>query len=102
MRNNLKHLPNETLTTLLLGLVCGVLVGTSVGAWQGRFLEGLTIGGSVLLSMVVAGIAGVTIPTLLHVTREDPKIAAGPLTHALTLMTTLLIYSGFAALLLGN
>ena len=93
---------NETLTTLLLGLVCGALVGTSVGAWQGRFLEALTIGGSVLMSMVVAGIAGVTIPTLLHATREDPKIAAGPLTHALTLITTLLIYLGSTALLLGN
>ena len=95
-------LKNEALTTLLLGIVCGALVGGIAWLWLGSPLVGVTIGGSVLLSIVMAGMIGVTIPTLLYATHEHSKIAAGPVTHALTYITTLLLYLNAARLLLGH
>jgi Mg/Co/Ni transporter MgtE len=47
-------------------------------------------------------VIGVTIPTLLYATHEHSKIAAGPVTHALTYITTLLLYLSAARLLLGH
>ena len=94
-------LKNEALTTLLLGIVCGTLVGGIAGLWYTP-LVGVTIGGSVLLSIFMAGVIGVTIPTLLYATHEHSKIAAGPVTHALTYVTTLLFYLTAAWLVLSN
>ena len=40
---------------------------------------------------------GLSVPTLLHALRLDPKIAAGPVTLALTDILTLLFYFGLAS-----
>jgi magnesium transporter len=98
----LAWLKEESLVTLLLGIVCGILVGTIAWLWHGQPLTGLTIGSSVLGSVFVAGVIGVTIPTLLHATHEHSKIAAGPVTHALTYVSTALIYLSAARFLLNN
>jgi len=95
-------LKNEALTTLLLGFVCGAFAGGIAWLWHGAPLVGVTIGGSVLLSIFMAGMIGVTVPTLLYATHEHSKIAAGPVTHALTYITTLLLYLNAARLLLSN
>jgi magnesium transporter len=95
-------LKNEALTTLLLGLVCGALAGGLAWLWLGIPLVGVTIAGSVLLSIFMAGMIGVTVPTLLYATHEHSKIAAGPVTHALTYITTLLLYLNASRLLLSN
>jgi magnesium transporter len=92
----------EALTTLLLGIVCGALVGGIAWLWQGITLVGVTIGSAVVLSIFMAGVMGVTIPTLLHATHEQSKIAAGPVTHALTYILALLVFLSAAWLLLGN
>lgn len=95
-------LKKEALTALLLGIVCGSLVGGIVWLWHGTSLVAVTIGGSLLLSILGAGVIGLTIPTLLYATHEHSKIAAGPVTLALTYITTLLLYLNAARLLLGN
>jgi magnesium transporter len=94
-------LKNEITTTLLLGVVCGALVGAIAALWVTPLL-GLTIGGSVLASMLIGAATGVTIPTLLYATHEHSKIAAGPVTHAVTYITTLLIYLAAAYLFLSD
>jgi magnesium transporter len=40
------------------------------------------------------------VPALLHALRLDPKIAAGPITLAITDLATLLFYFSLAALIL--
>lgn len=95
-------LKNEALTTVLLGIVCGTLAGGIAWLWQGTPQVGVTIGGTVVLSILMAGVIGVTVPSLLYATHEESKIAAGPVTHALTYITTLLLYLSAAWLLLGN
>ncbi|MDX9786856.1 MAG: magnesium transporter [Desulfobacterales bacterium] len=90
----------ETGTALLLGAACGILVGLIVWLWRGNIVSGLAIGSSLLLTLCAASLFGLSIPSLLHKLKLDLKIAAGPLTLALTDISTLLIYFSIAEALL--
>jgi magnesium transporter len=68
--------------------------------WRGTTLPAIAIGASILLALLAACFLGVSIPSLLHALKLDPKIAAGPVTLALTDIFTLLFSFGVAALLL--
>lgn len=90
----------EAGTALLLGVACGALVGMIAWIWRGTGLEGFVIGASIFLSLCMACFLGLTVPTVLHALKLDPKVAAGPLTLALTDICTLLFYFGLATVLL--
>jgi len=90
----------EAGTAVLLGAACGAAVGLIVWLWRGAALPGLAIGASILLAMCAACFFGLSVPALLHALKLDPKIAAGPVTLALTDVFTLLFYFSLAALLL--
>ena len=96
----LAALRREAGTALLLGVACGVLVTLIVCLWHGPGRPALVIGGSIFLSLCGACAFGLGVPALLHWLRLDPKIAAGPVTLALTDIFTLLSYFGLAALVL--
>ena len=91
----------EAGTALLLGAACGGLVGLIAWVWRGTGLEGFVIGASIFLSLCMACFLGLTVPTILHALKLDPKVAAGPVTLALTDIFTLLFYFGLATILLG-
>lgn len=93
-------LRREVTTALLLGGACGLLVGAVVWLWRGSTPAVLAIGGGIGLAVGAAGFLGVTVPTLLHALRLDPKIAAGPVTLALADVCTLVCYFSLAAWLL--
>lgn len=90
----------ELATAVLLGLACGALVAGIVALWRGAPGPALVIGGSICLSLLAACFFGLTIPSLLHTLRLDPKIAAGPLTLALADVTTILVYFTLGSLFL--
>jgi magnesium transporter len=90
----------EAGTALLLGAACGGLVGLIAWTWRGTGLEGFVIGTSIFLSLCMACFLGLTVPTVLHALKLDPKVAAGPVTLALTDICTLLFYFGLASLFL--
>ena len=87
-------------TALLLGTACGTLVGLIVWLWRGTPLAASAIGASILLALCAACLLGLSVPALLHALKLDPKIAAGPVTLALTDIFTLLFYFTLAYLLL--
>jgi len=93
-------LRREAATAALLGVSCGIIVMAIVWAWRGTPGAGAAIGASVLLSFGAACLLGLSIPSLLHALKLDPKIAAGPVTLALTDITTLIFYFGVAAAVL--
>lgn len=95
-----RALVREVSTALLLGSCCGTLVAVVIGLWHRAALPAVVIGTSVLLSVCAACLFGLLVPTTLHWLRLDPKIAAGPVTLALTDLFTLLSYFGLAALTL--
>lgn len=90
----------EAGTALLLGSACGIVVGLIVWVWRGTGLAALSIGASIFLTLCAACLFGLTVPSILHGLRLDPKIAAGPVTLALTDIFTLLFYFGLGAWLL--
>jgi magnesium transporter len=96
MRWYLTALRREALTALLLGAGCGILVAIIVYVWRGVAWEAVSIGSSIVLALLTACVFGLSIPSLLHAFRLDPKIAAGPITLAFTDICTLLFYFGLA------
>lgn len=96
----LKAFWRESATATLLGLACGLVVFGVVWLWRGNPGAAGAIGFSVLLSFETACLLGLSVPSLLHALKLDPKIAAGPITLALTDIITLLFYFGVATLLL--
>jgi magnesium transporter len=96
----LKTLRRELTTAVLLGSAAGSLVALITFLWRQEAAPALVIGGSILLSLGSACTMGLTVPTILHALRLDPKIAAGPVTLALTDICTLLFYFTAAALVL--
>ena len=85
-------LRREVLTALLIGAACGITVAAIVWTWRGERLASAVIGLGIFLSLLMACVFGLTVPWLLHALKLDPKIAAGPVTLALTDISTLAAY----------
>lgn len=96
----LRMLRRELETAVLLGASCGGLVAIIVALWRREPGPSLVIGGTILLSLCCACVMGLSVPTLLHALRLDPKIASGPVTLALTDVCTLLLYLVLASVAL--
>ena len=96
-----RALLREVGTAALLGAASGAVVGLIAWVWRGSGVEGLVIGASIFLSLCMACFLGLTVPSVLHALKLDPKVAAGPLTLALTDIFTLLFYFSVASLLLS-
>jgi magnesium transporter len=96
----LRTLRREVATAILLGAGCGSIVGLIVWLWRGEAMAAISIGASILLALVASCGFGLSIPTVLHACKLDPKIAAGPMTLALSDIFTLLFYFSLAAFLL--
>jgi magnesium transporter len=89
-------LRREISTALLLGAACGLLAGLIVYLWQRDESAAFVIGVSVAFCLCAACVTGLSVPTLLHALKLDPKIAAGPITLALADIFTLLFYFSMA------
>jgi magnesium transporter len=85
---------------VLIGAGCGVVVMFIVWLWRNDAPAAFAIGGSIALSLVTACLFGLSVPSLLHSFKLDPKIAAGPVTLAVTDFVALAFYFGIASLVL--
>lgn len=94
------RLKQEVSATILLGTVSGAVVGAIAFVWRGEFLPTLVISLTVSFSVILAGVIGMSVPTLLHAVHEESKIAAGPFTLAMTDVVTILLYFNIAGIIL--
>jgi len=62
--------------------------------WGQGFLPAAVIGFSIFLAAMSSATLGVVLPTLLHVLRLDPKVAAGPVVLMLGDIITTAVYLG--------
>ncbi len=83
---------------LALGVACGALVGLFAWLWRAGVPAALTIFASISLSVMLAATFGILVPLLLHKMQRDPKVAAGPITLAMTDIVALTLYLGQGAL----
>jgi len=100
LRWYLAALRRELSTAALLGAGCGSIVAVVVWFWHGAALAACIVGVSILLVICSACVLGLSIPALLHALQLDLKIAAGPVTLALTDLSTIVLYFSLAAILL--
>ncbi len=96
----MKSLRREAGTALMLGTACGVVVALIVWIWRSAPIAATVIGSSICLTVCAACFFGLAVPSLLHWLRLDPKIAAGPITLALTDIATLLFYFNLGSAML--
>jgi magnesium transporter len=97
----LENLRREIVTSLLLGLACGLLVSAIVWIWRRDANGAMVVGASIAVSLVTACLFGFSVPSLLHWLKLDPKIAAGPVTLAVTDFFALAFYFSLAWVVLG-
>ncbi len=93
-------LRREILSAFLLGLGCSSVVMLIATIWLGFSTDILAIGLSILLAILGACTIGLSVPSIIHGLRLDPRIAAGPITLALADICTLLVYFTTARIML--
>ncbi len=95
-----KNLFREIQTALLIGLSSAFLVGIVVYVWKHDPVTTAVIFLGIVSIQIVAAVLGMSVPFILHALKLDPKIAAGPITLAVTDAFTIVIYLSLATLLL--
>jgi magnesium transporter len=83
---------------LALGAACGALVGLFAWLWRAGVATSLSIFASIALGVMFAATFGILVPLLLHKLQRDPKVAAGPITLAMTDIVALTLYLANGAL----
>jgi len=96
----LKNLLKESQTAMLIGLSSGVLVAVVAFLWRGELVTSFVIGTSILIIQITAAVIGLSMPAILHKTKLDLKVSAGPITLAMTDIFTILFYMGLATMFL--
>ena len=89
---------------LLLALVHGLLLAAAVGVaayfWKGSIMLGVVVGAAILGNMMVAGLAGSSVPLLLKRFGMDPAVSSAVFVTTFTDVLGFLIFLGMAALLI--
>ena len=89
---------------LLLALVHGLLLAAAVGVaayfWKGSIMLGVVVGAAMLGNMLVAGLAGSSVPLLLKRFGMDPAVSSAVFVTTFTDVLGFLIFLGMAALLI--
>ena len=89
---------------VLVGLVNGVIFAVVMGAvgviWFGSPLLGLVIAVSMVVNLVVAGLAGTVIPVVLEKLGVDPALASGAFVTTVTDVVGFFVFLGLAVVVL--
>lgn len=89
----------EFITALLLAVSCSLLILLFYFILFGFNKTLFIITLSIFTTGTLACLIGIIIPSLLHSFKLDPKVASGPVTLALTDITTILIFLNFGSLI---
>lgn len=87
---------------MLMGLVCGILVGCVAPIWSGKMIYGLIVGVAMFSAMTIASITGAVVPTTLIRMNFDPAVASSPFISMLNDMTGIAVYFSISMLLLSH
>ena len=85
---------------ILMGVVCGLMVGIIALLWHQEPMVGVVVAVAMSTSMTVAATMGAFAPTFFHKLEIDPAIASGPFVTTSNDIIGILIYMGTATLFL--
>jgi len=92
----------EASVAVVLGIVCGVLLGSIAMIGWGDQTLGLIVGASMFLSVLAAVSISTSLPFLFRSLKWDPAFASGPFATMISDMSTILIFFMVASMLLKN
>lgn len=87
-------------TTVIIGGVCGVVIGIVGGLWHGKMLFGLVVGISMFISVNISGFVGTAVPMVSYRLGYDPAMTAGPFETAFQDVVGITIFLSIATFLL--
>ncbi len=96
--NKRELLFKEAAIGFLNGLLWAVIIGGIVVIWKDDWLLGWVISAAMMTNLLVAGIAGVSIPILLKKKNIDPALAGGMALTTVTDVVGLMVFLGLATL----
>ncbi len=95
--NAAKVLSKEVLVGTFNGVLFAVIVGGVAWAWSGNMGIGAVMAVAMIITLIVAGLAGAAIPLGLSMTRFDPAIASGVFLTTVTDVVAFLSFLGLGA-----
>jgi magnesium transporter len=96
----MRLLNKELVVALLNGSIWGVVVGLAAVAIYANYALGAVMTGAVVLNLVVAAVAGVSIPLALHSTGRDPAYGSSVLLTFITDAMGFFLFLGLASVFL--
>jgi len=90
----------EVRVGLVMGAVCGVVVGLVATLWHGNAYLGMVVGLAMITAMTAAAGMGVLAPSFFKKIGIDPAIASSPFVQTANDISGILIYFGTATLFL--
>ncbi|TKJ41102.1 magnesium transporter [candidate division LCP-89 bacterium B3_LCP] len=100
LRDLLPRIFKEIRVALLNGLVLGIVLGGIVSFWLQEFNLGILLGFILLINICIASVLGASAPILMKRIKIDPALAMGPFVTTAIDILGLLIYLGFAMMVL--
>jgi magnesium transporter len=97
----LRLLNKEVIVSLLNGTVWGLIVGIIATSLYANLALGAVMTGAVVLNLLVAAVAGVTIPLGLHSTGRDPAYGSSVLLTFVTDAMGFFLFLGLATVFLS-
>ena len=82
------------------GILFACLVGLVTWAWFGDAAIGIVIGAAMIVNMLIAGFAGVTIPIVLQKMKVDPADGSAVILTTITDVVGFMAFLGLAAIVL--
>ena len=98
--NKRELLLKEASIGFLNGILWALIIGGIVVAWKGNWILGGIISAAMMTNLIVAGIAGVTIPVMLKKMNIDPALAGGMALTTVTDVIGLSVFLGLATILI--
>jgi magnesium transporter len=95
-----RRLGRDIVTAVLLGTGCALVVAVVVGLFGQPMRIAAAVAVTIFLSMALAALIGVALPSLVSRARRDPRIASGPIVLATVDFIALIIYFNLAGWLL--
>ena len=90
----------EAIVGVINGILFAVLAGLASWLWSGSAGIGLVMGVAMIITLIIAAIAGIAIPLGLERFRVDPAVASGVFLTAITDVIGFCAFLGLAALFL--
>ncbi|MDO5759224.1 MAG: magnesium transporter [Rhodobacterales bacterium] len=98
--NRFAALKKEAITSLLMAIICGFLLGGIAIVWSHHVMLAVVIGVALAFSMLTAGLMGTVIPVVSKRFGFDPATTAGPFETAFQGIIGFVVFLGLATLMI--